>query len=199
MATERGMVDHHHVVPDPAVMGDMRADHEQAVVADAGHPAAAGGAGMHGDLLADDVVGTDLEARVLAAVLHVLRAVADGREREDPGAGADGGQAFDADMADQFDAVAEPDLRADDAERADRDVRTDLGAGRDDRRWMNARHQRSRIIAEKVASAHSTPSTCASALNFQTLPRLRSLRQWMRIWSPGPIGRRNRASSIVMK
>ena len=50
----------------------MRADMEGAIGANAGHAAASCGAGMHGDVLADEVASPDDEARVLALVGAVL-------------------------------------------------------------------------------------------------------------------------------
>ena len=46
----------------------------------------------------------------------------------------------------------------------------------------------SRIIAAKVASATTLPSTLTSPENFQTLPRLRSFVTCTCRWSPGTTG-----------
>ncbi len=54
MARERGVVDEDDVVADLAVVGDMGADHQQAVRADARDKTAALGAGIDRDMLADD-------------------------------------------------------------------------------------------------------------------------------------------------
>ncbi|MEE3092454.1 MAG: hypothetical protein VX326_09295 [Pseudomonadota bacterium] len=75
----RGKAAHHHMVPDPrmaskrcvvrkdgviadnAVMRDMRRDKEKAVIADNCPHRVNGGAGMHGHMLTDHAVMTDLE------------------------------------------------------------------------------------------------------------------------------------------
>ena len=56
MSGERRIVDHDDMVGELAVMGDMRADHQEAVGADAGDTTAALGARIDGDILANDGV-----------------------------------------------------------------------------------------------------------------------------------------------
>ena len=59
MAGERGVIGHDDVIADPAVMRDMRADHQQAVIADPGHHPAALGAGIDRDVFADRIIASD--------------------------------------------------------------------------------------------------------------------------------------------
>src|SRR5260221_7553984 len=104
VAGERRVVDHDDIVADLAVMRDMGADHEQAAVADPRHHAAARRAGIHRHVLADDVVAADDERGFLAVVFEILRLVADRREGEDPGIGADRRSAGDNALGSQLDA-----------------------------------------------------------------------------------------------
>ena len=98
MAAERRVVDQDDVVADLAVMRDMRADHEQAIVADPGDHAAALGAGVHRHVLADRVVAADLERRRLALVFQILRLEPDRGERKDSRPLADRRAPVDHDM-----------------------------------------------------------------------------------------------------
>ena len=164
-----GVVDHDDVIADLAVMGDMGADHEQTVVADAGHHAAPFGARVHGHVFPNNVVAADFQARRLAVVFLVLGLVADGGKGKYPGVGTDGGAAADHDMGDQLDAVAEFDLGAYCGIRADGNVLADFGVFVDDGGLVNIGHFGSTIMAEKTASATRLSSTRASPLNFHIL------------------------------
>ena len=82
MAAERRVVGHDDVVADLAVMRDMRPDHEQAIVADPGDHAAAGGAGVHRHMLADRVVAADVERDVSPSIFQILRSRARSRRTE---------------------------------------------------------------------------------------------------------------------
>ena len=99
--------------------------------------APAGGAGVHGHPLADQAVGADRERRLLAAIFQILRLVADGGEGKNAGARADPGASRQHDMRFQLRAVAEFDMRADVAERADLDVGAELRPVLDDGGRMN--------------------------------------------------------------
>src|ERR1700730_8571832 len=120
---EEDVVRHDDMVAEMAVMGDVGSRHEQAIVSHPRHHAAAGSAGVHGDMLADDVAAADHQGGILALVFQVLRLVADRGERENPRAGADAGAAGDDDVGEQLDLLAQLDLGADDA------IRSDAGAG----------------------------------------------------------------------
>jgi len=74
---------------------DVHVIHEQVTIADRRHAAAALGAAMDGDELAEDVAGADFEASRLAFVFQILRREPDRRKREDLVAGADRGVAVD--------------------------------------------------------------------------------------------------------
>ena len=59
MTAEQHVVGEGDVVADFAVVTDMRADHQEAAVADLRHAAAVLGADVHGDVFADVAVGAD--------------------------------------------------------------------------------------------------------------------------------------------
>ena len=79
-----GVVDKNDMVSDLAIMGDVHSHHQQAVTADACHKTTAFGAWVHGDVLTNDRVRSDLEAAVLAVIFLVLRNVADGGKEGNP-------------------------------------------------------------------------------------------------------------------
>src|SRR5690348_1128820 len=145
VAGERRVVGHDDVIADDAIVSDVGADHEGAIVADARHHPATRGAGIDRHVLAEDVVAADLEPRFFALVLEILWNMADRREREDARAIADRGAAGDGDVRDQLDALAELDLGADQAERPNDRSGSKLGARLDDGRRMDLRHTRTQL------------------------------------------------------
>ncbi len=66
-------------------MADMRAGHQQAIVADAGDAAAAFGAGVQRGTFADAAACADDQAGAFALEFQVLRHFADAGEGEDHG------------------------------------------------------------------------------------------------------------------
>ena len=80
---ERGVVGHHDVVAELAVVRHVRVGHEQVVVADARDALVVRRAAVDGAELAEHVAVADLEPRRLAPVLLVLRRIADRGELED--------------------------------------------------------------------------------------------------------------------
>src|SRR4029078_8029339 len=95
VAGERGVVSHHDLVSDAAIVCDVRKRHEEVVAADDREATTADGAAVHGGELAEYIAIADLEARGLALVLEILRRVADRRELENLVLGADGGRPLD--------------------------------------------------------------------------------------------------------
>jgi hypothetical protein len=69
-------VDQGTTVPDADVVADVRADHEEVVVADPGVAPPLRGPAMHRHVLAEDVLVADPEAGRLAAITLVLGALA---------------------------------------------------------------------------------------------------------------------------
>jgi hypothetical protein len=86
-------------------------------------------------------------------------------------------------------AGADPDLSADDAVGADLDVAGQLGTGLDDRRRVDARHERpTRPTAPRTSAPprrQVSPSTLARAWNLKMFDFMRSSVTSRIIWSPG--------------
>ena len=119
MAGEHDVIGEDNVVADLAVMRHMRVGEEGAFVADDCLQAAGLGAGVHGDALADQAVVADGEDGTLTVIFEILRLVADGGEGEDAAARANRRAPGDDSVRDQFDALAQSNLRADMAKRPD--------------------------------------------------------------------------------
>src|SRR5690348_13975472 len=92
---ERRGVGHDDAVADETVVRDVRLGHDQAVVADAREHAAAGGAAMNGDKLANLVAGADARFGWLTFVLEILRREADRDEGKNVCLSADGSATVD--------------------------------------------------------------------------------------------------------
>src|SRR5256885_14610722 len=80
---KRGVVGHDHVVANETIVRNVGVRHEQAVTAELCESAAAGSATMDGDALANMIVVTDLEPRLLALEFQVLRLHSDRDEGKD--------------------------------------------------------------------------------------------------------------------
>src|SRR4029079_8536609 len=78
MARKPHAVAQDHVVTDADVVSDVGVDHQQVVIADAGDQAAALGAAMDRDKLANAVAVPDPGFGALALILQVLRGNPDG-------------------------------------------------------------------------------------------------------------------------
>ena len=134
---EGGVVGHDHLAADDAVVRDVRRHHEEVVVAHPRHPAAALGAGVHGDMLADAVARADHELDPLAVELQVLRDVPERGEGEDLRVLADRGPPGHRHVALERDPRPEHHLGTDDAVGSDPAAGADLGARLDDRGRMH--------------------------------------------------------------
>src|SRR5205814_8835363 len=95
VASERDGVGENASVRDLHIVGDVAVRHQQAAVADAGHPAAAGRADVHRREFADLIRVADHQPRCLSSVFEVLWNGADGGELEDDVPLADRGVALD--------------------------------------------------------------------------------------------------------
>jgi hypothetical protein len=148
MTGQRDLVGEDDTVPDPAVMCDMGAGHDQAAVPDPGLHAAPFGADVHGDVFADYRVPADRQPRRFALVFAILRRVAERGEGIDRAAAAGPRAPGDNDVGEQSDAGLEFHLGSDMAIGTDRNAvpypcpRLDDCGG-----VYGGRHQRSRIIA----------------------------------------------------
>src|SRR5271169_2452672 len=103
------------MVADLAIVGDMRANHKKAALADPGDHAAAFGSGVDCDIFADRVVAPDDELRSFTAILEVLWLDPDRGEWKQARALTDRRPAVDHDVRAERDPRAERDILTDDA------------------------------------------------------------------------------------
>src|SRR5438067_1521526 len=165
VSTKHGIIGEHDVAADTAVMADMRADHEEAAIADLGQAAAVLGADAHGDAFADVAVGADEKPRRTPAVFDGLRRRAERNKWMDDGALTYRRVPRHVDVGEQARALAQNDMGADRAERPDRNIRPDRRARGDPCRRIDGRHRTTHactIIAPTSASATISPATLAS-------------------------------------
>src|SRR6266404_7480490 len=73
MPRERRVVRHDHVIGNLTVMGDVRADHEKAVVADPRDHSSPGRPRVHRHIFANRVVAPDHKLGLLAPIFEILR------------------------------------------------------------------------------------------------------------------------------
>src|SRR4029077_20732068 len=168
VAAEHRAVGEHGVAAHHAVMGHVRAGHQQVVVADTRDPLVVSRAAVDGAELAEHVALADHEPRGLAAVFLVLRRIADGSELEHVVAGPDDGRPVDhcggAADGTRADLHARPYHR----ERADRDVASEARLGR--HHGTRVDHPPDSGATIMSACATSLSPTSATVENFQ-MPR----------------------------
>src|SRR5208282_5845756 len=172
VAGELRIVRKRRVVADDAVVGDMGVGEQQVAIADGRRAAVLHRSGMYGHVFADDVVGADERRRRLPAILAILRYLAHRGELENAVAGADVGAAGNDHVAGDDRPGADLDLRADDAERPDPDVRREPGCGGHQGRGVDVLQLQlpmSLTAAMSTARVTSSPSTLALAANLYTL------------------------------
>src|SRR6185437_6085865 len=200
VAAQRGAIGQGDVVADLAVVSDVRADIEGAVVANRGDSAAEGGPAVHGHLLADQVAFADDQlAAVALLVAGVLRRRAEHCERPHLAALTDLGLALDHHVRAQGDAGRQLHVRAHGAIGADFRVGGDFRARRDQRRRVDAHAGGTSInMAANSASAATLSPTSPRPLNLNTSPLARSTSTGMRSMSPGFTGLRKRQLSTEM-
>ena len=129
VSAQQRAVGQHDVVAELAVVGDVRAAHEEVAIAQPRDAVFLLRGAVDGHALADDVVVTDDDAGVRAAVAEVLRFAADHHARENVIPLANGHVAHQGDVAFQTCFTTDAGLGANDAERADFDIIVDFGAG----------------------------------------------------------------------
>src|SRR5436190_5491757 len=186
------------VIADLAVVREMHVSHDPVVVADPRDADIERGAAIHRDVLADGVAVADLDRRVLAAILLVLRRRAERGKMEDLVVAADLDAAVEHDVRADPCALAHLDLRTDDAVRTDRDVARELRRGVDQRRPVDLAHLPAiPCMAQRiVASATTWPTTRATQPNLLMPRNSRSMCTSISSWSPGTTGFLKRALSI---
>jgi len=119
------------VIPELAIVGDVRVAEEKIVRADRRRDFAVRAA-MDGSVFAEDIVIADDEKGRLTDVFEVLGFSADRCEGEELVVLADFRRAIDHDMRVEHAFITKLDIRADDAKRADADVVADFSERRND-------------------------------------------------------------------
>src|SRR3954453_7200418 len=199
MAPDHRVIGENDIVTHVAIMRDVRADHQEAAIANRRDAATAQSASIDRGALADLAVCADDEPGRFTFVVHGLRRCAERGEGIDRRAGPNGGVTRKMHMRDKLAVVADGHVRTDHAIGADLDVRADDRAGRDPRGGVDRQHQASINIAPTSASATSSPATFASAWYHHMFLRRVFFFMWYSMTSPGPTGLRNFALSIVVK
>src|SRR6202041_280042 len=118
-------------------MRDVRIGHDQVVAAHPRHALRLGGRPVDGHIFANLVVVADFEARRLAFVRNILRSETDRAEWEKMIVGADLCWAAHCDVRESVTALANFDIRTDNAVRSDLRGGMNLGFWVDYRRGMN--------------------------------------------------------------
>ncbi len=199
MPGERAVVGKNDVVPDDAVVRDVRVGEEISAAADP-RDRARRSAAMHGHELAEGVAVADAKMRRLADVFQILRLLADGAEGVEAVAAADLARSARAHVMLQPALRAECHVRADHAVWTDLAVFADLRCRIDDRRGMNLRRAhvstKPNIIS---ASRHDLAVHDAAPAAF-TIDFFRCIISTsMKSVSPGTTGLRNFTASALMK
>ena len=99
-------IGHDDVVAEKAVVRNVRADHQEIVISDAGMSATAFSSAVNIDVFAKCVVGTDRQKGFFAAVLEILRLDTDHAEGKEAVVAADRRRALNDDVRVQHAAVA---------------------------------------------------------------------------------------------
>ena len=123
-------------------MGDVGADHQEAIGADLGGHMAPLGTRVDRDMLADQRVRADSQGARLVVKLDVLGRSPERYEGKHLASGAERRTAGDGRVRMHDDPVAELHMRADRAERTDLDIRPEFRAWIDQGGRMNFDHAR---------------------------------------------------------
>ena len=183
------------IVSDVAVVGEVHVRHEETALPHGRLPGRRGSP-VDGAVLPDHRRVAHFDPGVLAAVLQVLRVVAEHAAVPDPHAGADLDVALEHRVRGDLAALADRHPRSDDRVWPDRDVAPDVRGGIDQGGPVD---HRSTTVAIMSASATTCPSTYPTPFILHVLPRNCSISSSNRIWSPGTTGRRNLTLSSDMK
>ena len=137
MTAEETIVGDDDVVPNFAVVTDVRPGHEKIVVADFGD-AALGAAAVDGAMLANHIFVSNRDVGLaFRRKGKVLRRAAENCAVPDQVGRADRDTGFNDNVRFNGRSFADDDIPADHGVRSDRDVSPDLRRWIDDRRWMN--------------------------------------------------------------
>src|SRR6266851_1971941 len=122
MTRDRRIVRHDHVIGNLTVMGDVRADHEKAVVADPRDHTPPGRPGVHRNMFANRVVAPDHKLGLFTPIFEILRFEPDRGKGKDARALADDRPAVNDRMRAEGDPSGERDVLADNAIGSDDDI-----------------------------------------------------------------------------
>ena len=195
---ETAIVCEYGMAADLAIVREVHVCHDPVVVADPGHPGVLHRAAVDRYVFSNRVAVADLDRRVFARVLLVLRRGADRREGIDVIVPSNSSPAVDQYV--RFDACSGADfgLGTDDRKGAYGHIRRQLRLRMNDRRRMD--HAPSspnvRPVQRISASATIASSTRAAHENFQMLRLLHMIATSISSWSPGTTGFLKRALSM---
>ena len=148
MPTQHDVIGENNAIRQAAIMRYMRHRHDQAIRADARDPIATDTAAMDGGVFADECTRADLTARWFILVFQILRRHADGGEGKYLHACTKARMPIHNHMRNQFNAIFQHHIRADDAARTNLAARANFGGRRNYGGRVNFGHaQRSRIMA----------------------------------------------------
>ena len=127
MARQHDVVGKDHVVADAAVVAHVTVSEKRARITHRRDGTAAGRAGIHRDAFPDRAIGADGQRARLTLEFQILGLMTDRGERENPRARANLGLARNGDVAQQFTAITQLDVRTDTTKWPDRYIGTNLG------------------------------------------------------------------------
>src|ERR1039457_1748743 len=157
------------VIADLHVVRDVGVRHDEVVVADRGHHAAAFRAAVNGNELADPVAMPDAGAGALALVLQILRRDPNGRVGIEHVVLTDGDRPFDEDVRHQASPRSDHGVRADHAVRPDFGSFVDRGGRVNEGRGVD-RHQGWAAAGSEESSAGLSASLHITSASATTLP-----------------------------
>ena len=140
MAAQHRAVGEHDVVADGAIVGHVRADHQQAAIADPGDVPGLERP-VDGAILAEHVAVADFGGAGMLGHVDVLRHSAQHGAFHHHVVAAQNGARFHGHAAGQVTAIAQHDSSFDDAERPDPHVGSEFGVRTNDSKRVN-RHRR---------------------------------------------------------
>ncbi len=148
MAAHQHGVGRDDVIADSAIVGDVRAGHEESVAADDRDTFFLFTGAIDGHRFAKDVLVSNVDSRVTSLVTQILRGRADHDSRIEVIVFADRRMTDDGDIVIEASSAADLDVRPHDTERADVNVLGDLRARIDCGSWINmSRHGVSSVKA----------------------------------------------------
>ncbi len=158
MPSQGGSIAEHRPTPNMTVVRHMGVGHEQIVIANGGQPTTIFSPPMHRAELAESIPVPDLEARLAAAVLQILRLEPDTGMRKNTVLPADPAGAVDLSAGADLGTLSNADVGPNHSVRPHRHAGSQLGRGIDHRRDVDLlAHFSSSPISTSSAPGKSTP------------------------------------------